>query len=84
PGADAWRGLHALTAHLQGRRALLFDRFGELWLELEREGFRPRLEYALAERAAATGEAESVGAVANGEPPHREGTATQAATLDSA
>ena len=54
PGADAWRGLHALAVHLTARRALLFERFLELWVELEREGFRARLEYALGERASDT------------------------------
>ncbi len=51
PGADAWRGLHALAAFLAARRALLFESFLGLWVELEREGFRSRLEYALGERA---------------------------------
>ena len=51
PGADAWRGLHALGVFLAARRSLLFERFRALWVELEREGLRPRLEYALAERA---------------------------------
>ncbi len=37
--------------HLRARRLLLFDRFLELWDDLERKGFRARLEYAVAERA---------------------------------
>jgi CHAD domain-containing protein len=53
PHAPAWRGLHALTTYLGARRALLFERFLELWTRLEREGFRARLEYAVSERPAA-------------------------------
>ncbi|CAA9495153.1 MAG: hypothetical protein AVDCRST_MAG30-1609 [uncultured Solirubrobacteraceae bacterium] len=44
-------GLAALEAHLRARRELLFARFLELWNDLERKGFRARLEYALGERA---------------------------------
>jgi hypothetical protein len=51
PGAEAWRGLHALAAHLAARRAVLFERFGELWTDLARQGFRARLDYAITERA---------------------------------
>ncbi|HSD81866.1 MAG TPA: CHAD domain-containing protein [Solirubrobacteraceae bacterium] len=50
PHAGAWRGLTTLAVHLRARRTLLFERFLELWRELEREGFRPRLEYAAGER----------------------------------
>ena len=50
PHAAAWRGLEALVVHVTARRALLFDRFTELWRRLEREGFAARLEYAVAER----------------------------------
>jgi hypothetical protein len=45
-------GLAALETHLRARRALLFARFLALWDELERKGFRARLEYALGERDA--------------------------------
>jgi CHAD domain len=48
--APAWRGLEALAIHLTARRRLVFDRFGELWRGMEREGFRARLEYAAGER----------------------------------
>ncbi len=48
--ADAWRGLEVLATHLRARRALLFERFLELWRSLERNGFAARLEYALGER----------------------------------
>jgi hypothetical protein len=50
PHAAAWRGLETLRLHLTARRDLLHDRFLELWQELEREGFRARLEYAITER----------------------------------
>ena len=50
PHADEHRGLATLQTYLQARRALLYGRFLVLWQELEREGFRPRLEFALAER----------------------------------
>ena len=49
--ATAWRGLETLAVYLAARRALLFERFLALWRRLEREGFRPRLEYAISERA---------------------------------
>jgi hypothetical protein len=52
PHARDHAGVAALHAYLRGRRLLLFDRFLELWSELERKGFRARLEYALGERAA--------------------------------
>jgi CHAD domain-containing protein len=44
-------GLAALTAHLLGRRELLFGSFVEWWEEQERKGFRARLEYAITERS---------------------------------
>jgi hypothetical protein len=50
PHADAFRGLEAMVVFLRARRALLFGRFLELWLELQRAGFRSRLEFALGER----------------------------------
>jgi CHAD domain-containing protein len=53
PNAPAWRGLETLRIYVQARRALLFERFVEMWRELEREGFRARLEYAITERPAA-------------------------------
>jgi hypothetical protein len=50
PHAPAWRGLETLCIYVQARRGLLFERFLEMWRELEREGFRARLEYAITER----------------------------------
>ena len=50
PHADAWRGLETLSIYVEARRGLLFERFLGLWRELEREGFRPRLRYAIGER----------------------------------
>jgi hypothetical protein len=52
PHAAAFRGLESLGVYLRARRALLFERFLEQWHELERQGFRTRLEFALAERSA--------------------------------
>jgi hypothetical protein len=53
PHAEAWRGLETLCIYVEARRGLLFERFLELWRELEREGFRARLRYAIGERPAA-------------------------------
>jgi CHAD domain len=50
PHAEAWRGLETLGIYLEARRGLLFERFLELWRSLERDGFRARLDYAIAER----------------------------------
>jgi CHAD domain-containing protein len=50
PHAAEHRGLATLQAYLEGRRAVLYARFLELWHALGREGFRARLEFALAER----------------------------------
>ena len=48
--AGARRGLETLAVYLQARRRLLFERFLELWTDLERAGFRARLDYAVGER----------------------------------
>jgi CHAD domain len=50
PHAESWRGLETMAIYLQARRGLLFERFLELWHDLERDGFRARLEYAISER----------------------------------
>jgi CHAD domain len=50
PHAEVWRGLETLGIYVEARRGLLFERFLELWRDLEREGFRARLEYAISER----------------------------------
>ena len=50
PHAETWRGLETLCIYVEARRGLLFERFLELWRELEREGFRARLCYAIGER----------------------------------
>ncbi len=55
PNAQAHRGLASLAAWYAARRELLFDRFVAFWEELQREGFRARLEYAAAERPPAPG-----------------------------
>ena len=51
PGhAEDYRGLELLVVRTRARRERLFEDFLAFWTELEREGFRPRLEYAVAER----------------------------------
>ena len=50
PNRAAYRGLEVLAAHLQARRALLFDRFLTRWAQLQRGGLRKRLLAAVAER----------------------------------
>lgn len=54
PGAELYRGLEAMRSYLVARRGLLFARFSAFWVELAREGFRARLEFALEERPAIT------------------------------
>lgn len=51
PHAESYRGLEALIVHVRARREQLFGRFLAFWTQLEREGFRARLEYAIGERA---------------------------------
>src|SRR3954466_9733157 len=41
-GARAWRGLETMAVYLEARRALLFERFLELWTRLERGGLPAR------------------------------------------
>ena len=53
PNRGAYAGLVALQVQLRARREVLFARFETFWGELERKGFRARLEYALSERAGA-------------------------------
>jgi hypothetical protein len=48
PHRTANRGLEILLVHLQARRRLLFDRFGEFWAEQERAGTWRQLERASA------------------------------------
>lgn len=50
PHGDSWRGLITLEIYLRARRDLLYERFTAFWRELERDGFRARLEYAVRER----------------------------------
>ncbi len=57
PHAGIWRGLVALEIYLRARRDLLYARFLIFWRDLEREGFRSRLEYAISERPEAVGDA---------------------------
>ena len=52
PNRTAYRGLELLAVHFQTRRSLLFDRFVELWRELERERTWAELELAIDRRLA--------------------------------
>lgn len=47
---DTYRGLEVLAVHIEARRGLLFDRFVELWSELEAEGTWEALESAIEAR----------------------------------
>ncbi|CAA9523680.1 MAG: hypothetical protein AVDCRST_MAG85-3052 [uncultured Solirubrobacteraceae bacterium] len=49
---DDYRGLELLIVRTLARREQLFKDFLAFWTELEREGFRARLEYAISERIA--------------------------------
>jgi CHAD domain len=49
PHADEYRGLELLIVTTRARREQLFERFLAFWTDLERDGFRPRLEYAMSE-----------------------------------
>ena len=53
PHRADYAGLAALEVFLRARRDLLFMTFESQWQELERKGFRARLEYAVSERAGA-------------------------------
>jgi CHAD domain-containing protein len=50
PNAEAYRGLERLAVQLIARRASLFHEWLLLWRDLERKGFRARLEHAITER----------------------------------
>jgi CHAD domain-containing protein len=50
PNAALYRGLEVFAAYIEARRARLFSKFVDMWAELQREGFRARLEYAASER----------------------------------
>jgi hypothetical protein len=50
PSRNLHRGLGSLATHLAARRALLHGRFVALVEDLQRKGFRARLEWALNER----------------------------------
>jgi CHAD domain len=56
PHRNDHAGLVALLVHLRARRELLYQRFLELWQEYERKGYRARMEYAVSERAGASGD----------------------------
>jgi hypothetical protein len=50
PSRGAYRGLQTLAVHVEARRGLLHARFVDQVQELQRKGFRARLEWALRER----------------------------------
>ena len=50
PDDPAAPGLEAIAARVRTRRHALFHDFKHLWRKLSRDGFRARLEYAIAER----------------------------------
>jgi CHAD domain-containing protein len=50
PTIAAYRGLERLDVELYARRAKLFADWRTLWLDLQRQGFRARLEHAVTER----------------------------------
>jgi CHAD domain-containing protein len=47
PHRTSYRGLEVLAVHVEARRGLLFNRFVELWGELERDGTWDRLGRAI-------------------------------------
>ena len=50
PHADEYRGLELLIVTTRAKRRQLFERFLAFWTDLERDGFRARLTYAIEER----------------------------------
>ncbi len=50
PNRTAYRGLEVLAVHTAARRAVLFDRFTELWAGIERDGDLRRLRRATARK----------------------------------
>jgi len=61
PSRAAYRGLDVLAVHLGARRVLLHRRFVARWEDLQRKGFRARLEWALAERPVSSETTEGSG-----------------------
>jgi CHAD domain-containing protein len=60
PRIAAYRGLERLDVELFARRAKLFADWKGLWLELQRQGFRARLEHAVTERVNELATSEAV------------------------
>lgn len=50
PHRTSYRGLEVLAVHVEARRALLFERFTELWAQTERDRVFDRLERAVERR----------------------------------
>jgi hypothetical protein len=51
PNRAAYAGIVGHGVQLKARRDLQFDRFIGSWRELQRDGFRARLEFALTDRS---------------------------------
>jgi hypothetical protein len=63
PHARDYAGVVALLVHLRARRELLFGAFLAQWADLERRGFRARLEYAVSERSQVVHGTTTTGAI---------------------
>jgi CHAD domain-containing protein len=50
PTIAAYRGIERLDVEIYARRAKLFGDWKQQWLDLQRQGFRARLEHAITER----------------------------------
>jgi hypothetical protein len=61
PHRAEYRGLEVLAVHVDARRRLLFDRFAELWRELERDGTWEQLEREVEARLTAARERRAAG-----------------------
>jgi hypothetical protein len=68
PHHGAYAGVAALLVHVRARRGLLFANFLDMWADLERKGFRARLEYAITERSQDASDAPPAAAIIAAEP----------------
>jgi hypothetical protein len=81
PHRTAFRGLEVLAVHTQARRGLLFNRFAELWAELERTGTWERLERAIERKLGELRERQA--AIERAERAHRELEAAELAEREA-